>query len=95
MPNNLTKQEKQRIQDTVINTFRDKQWFNGAGWVKDVSITSNSEDKFIIAFNYYPALDAMYIKEMMMKIGVEYELRSKSAIPGGENNDDLPSHMRH
>lgn len=92
----LTKQDKQRIQDAAVQAFQHRQWFYGAGWIKDMTIKNNSEDKFVIAFNYHPALDMMYIKEVMMKIGVEYELRSRSSVPGGENTgDDLPSHMRH
>jgi hypothetical protein len=81
----MTKQEKQNIINAVTNTFRGRQWFNGAGF---------NDDRLIIAYNYYPAFELTSIKTEMLKFGVQYDLEDIRKVLPGSQTDDYPDHIK-
>ncbi len=81
----MEKSKKQTIIDGVTNHFRNKQWFNGAGF---------NENTLIIAYNYYPAFELLEIKESLQKVGVEYELKDIRSVLPGSQKDDVPPYVR-
>ena len=91
----MTNNQKQAIINDVTNVFRNKQWFNGAGFMKDATMLGDNTEKLIIAYNYHPALEMKEVKEAMARFPVQYELRDiRSVLPNSQQNDDLPSHMK-
>ncbi len=81
----MDRQQKQQIVNEVTNHFRNKQWFNGAGFV---------EDRLIVAYNYYPAFEMVEVKTSLLRWGCEYELKDIRVVLPGSQKDDVPSYIR-
>ena len=81
----MDKSQKQQLINTVTDVFRNRQWFNGAGYINET---------LVIAYNYYPAFEIKEIKETMIKVGVQYEMQDIRNVMPGSQRDDVPSHVR-
>lgn len=82
----MDKSTKQQIINEVTNTFRHKQWFNGAGFPDG--------DKLVVAYNYYPAFELVEIKTALQKFGVEYEFKDIRSVLPGSQKDEQPPYIR-
>jgi hypothetical protein len=81
----MEKQQKQALINEVTQIFKNRQWFNGAGF---------PEETLIIAYNYYPAFELKDIKEALLKYGVQFELKDIRNILPNSNRDDVPNYIR-
>jgi hypothetical protein len=81
----MDKTQKQQIINEVTSHFRNKQWFNGAGF---------QDENLIIAYNFYPALDLKYIQESMHKFGISFALKDIKVVLPGSQKDDVPPYIR-
>ena len=81
----MTNERKQQIINEVTNHFRNKQWFNGAGF---------TEDTLIVAYNYYPAFELAAIKTKLLPYGNSYELKDIRNILPNAQKDDVPPYVR-
>lgn len=81
----MDKQKKQVIIYEVTDHFRNKQWFNGAGF---------EEDRLIIAYNYYPAFELAEIKTALLRWGCQYEMKDIRVLMPGSQKDDVPPYIK-
>jgi hypothetical protein len=81
----MDKAQKQKLINDVTNYFRNRTWFNGAGF---------EGETLIVAYNFYPALDIKFIKEAMQHFGIHFDLRDIKSILPGQNKDDVPPYVR-
>lgn len=92
----MTNNQKQEIINEVTRLFRNKQWFNGAGFMTDPTLLSDKTEKLVVAYNYHPALEMREVREILARFPVQYELKDiRNVLPDSQQGDDLPSHMRH
>lgn len=82
----MTKSQKQQIINEVTHIFKNKQWFNGAGFPEG--------DRLIIAYNYYPAFELVEVRTALSKLVVEYELKDIRVILPGSQKDDQPPYIK-